>query len=176
MPHVYCNLLWKDVSIVTKAIMLECLKLQRLGYIHRKWINCHTKNLKWNSCSRKVVMMTFITAMKESSLAFYADDTYVIFFKNKIKAWLWMDSNLEMTCRNPGHVLLDLAASMYFTRRNWIGSIRKSLPLTIEKWRGIRPAWRKMNSTCCLLFWSWSVTVQGFGSAQRSTSYLLVGM
>lgn len=33
-------------------------------------------------------MMTFITAMKESSLAFYADDTYVIFFKNKIKAWL----------------------------------------------------------------------------------------
>lgn len=71
---------------------------------------------------------------------------------------------------------------MCFTRRKWIESIRKSLLLTSKSWRGITVvpsnvthsviewAWRKMNSTCCLLVCAWSVIIQGFGSACRSTS------
>lgn len=58
---------------------------------------------------------------------------------------------------------------MCFTRRNWIGNIRKFLLLTTKKWRDINLAWRRMNSMFAVFF-SCSVPVHSFGSALQPTT------
>lgn len=72
-------------------------------------------------------MKTFITAVRESSLGFYVDASYVMLLKQKDESLVlngfWFGNDMQ----EPWACSCRPICRMYFTRRNWIGSIRKFL-------------------------------------------------